>query len=82
MPNSIEFAKKYTGILDEVYQRANLHSIIVRLPVVFGPCKSTVRGSFPICCKYNIQRRAVILISSHRSGGAPTGRRETRSQDD
>ena len=22
MPNSIEFAKKYTGILDEVYQRA------------------------------------------------------------
>ena len=24
MPNSIEFAKKYTGILDEVYQRASV----------------------------------------------------------
>lgn len=24
MPNSIEFAKRYTGILDEVYQRASV----------------------------------------------------------
>ena len=43
MANSIEFAKNYTGILDEVYQRAAVSSGISGMQCFYN-CRNLVGG--------------------------------------